>query len=188
LLRFIRLINHEKGANLSERHITVSTCGLVPKIRELAQERLQITLALSLHAPTQEKRRELMPVANKYELNETLDALRFYFEKTHRRVSFEYSLVSGKNDSDEDAYELGRLLYDFPGHINLIPVNTVDGKPFTPSQRDRIAAFKQILEKKSINVTIRRSMGRDIDGACGQLRRRTNAILRQDRSGESAWS
>ena len=186
LLRFIEIITDEKGANLSERHITVSTCGLVPMIRKLADANLQITLALSLHAPTQEKRRALMPVANKYDITETLDALRYYFDRTHRRISFEYALIAGKNDSDEEALTLAKLLKGFPGHVNLIPVNPVDGKEQSASEKKRIEAFKSVLEKNQINVTIRRAMGRDIDGACGQLRRRTNVILRQDGSGTGA--
>lgn len=186
LIHFMDLITDEKGANMSERHITVSTCGLVPMIRKLADENRQITLALSLHAPTQQAREKLMPVARKYDLDETLNALRYYFDKTHRRISFEYALIAGKNDSDNDAATLSKLLKGFPGHVNLIPVNPVDGKEQSATERRQQEAFKSILEKNQINVTIRRAMGRDIDGACGQLRRRTNAILRQDGSGTGA--
>ena len=172
LLKFIRLLNDERGMNLSQRNITVSTCGIVPKIRELADEKLQITLALSLHAPTDEKRRELMPIANSYSLSEVIDACRYYFEKTGRRVSFEYALVSGVNDRDEELNELHELLAGMNCHINLIPVNPIKERKFKSTDHLRVLEFQKKLEKYGINVTIRREMGRDIDGACGQLRRR----------------
>ena len=143
LLKFIELLTDENGLNISQRNVTVSTCGIVPKMRELADKKLQITLALSLHASSQEKRLELMPVANKYEIHEVIEACRYYFEQTGRRVTFEYSLVGGVNDTDEDVRRLADLIH-----------------------------FKNRLEKNAINVTIRREMGRDIDGACGQLRKR----------------
>ena len=172
LLKFIRLINDERGMNLSQRNITVSTCGIVPGIRKLAEEGLQITLALSLHAPTDEKRKALMPIANSYSLSEVIDACRYYFDKTGRRVSFEYALVSGVNDRDEEVAELSRLLKGMNCHINLIPVNPIKEREFKSTDRLRVLEFQKKLEKNGINVTIRREMGRDIDGACGQLRRR----------------
>ena len=172
LLRFIRLITVRGGLNISQRNITVSTCGLVPQIKRLAQEKLQITLALSLHAPFDEKRRELMPIANRYSLTEVIEACRYYAEQTGRRVTFEYALVAGVNDSKEDAAALERLLKPLNCHVNLIPVNPIKEREYRQSARTHIEAFKKHLEKNKINVTIRREMGRDIDGACGQLRRR----------------
>lgn len=172
LLRFIRLITVRGGLNISQRNITVSTCGLVPQIKRLAQEKLQITLALSLHAPFDEKRRELMPIANRYSLTEVIEACRYYAEQTGRRVTFEYALVAGVNDSKEDAAALERLLKRLNCHVNLIPVNPIKEREYRQSARTHIEAFKKHLEKNKINVTIRREMGRDIDGACGQLRRR----------------
>ncbi len=172
LLRFIRILTDEKGQNLSQRNITVSTCGLVPQIRQLARERLQITLALSLHAPNQEKREALMPIARRYELGEVMEACRFYFQETGRRMTFEYSLVGGENDSQRDAQELTELLSGFPCHVNLIPVNPIKERNYVQSDKKVILNFKKKLENYGINVTIRREMGRDIDGACGQLRKR----------------
>ncbi len=171
VLRFLSLLTDEKGLHISQRNITVSTCGLVEKIRSLAKEKLQITLALSLHASSQEKRKKLMPVAYKYELEDVLDACRYYFRETGRRVTFEYSLVAGVNDTSEDARHLAELIGDMNCHVNLIPVNPIAERDFRPSREDGIAAFKNKLEKNRINVTIRREMGRDIQGACGQLRR-----------------
>lgn len=172
LVRFIRLLSHEKGLNISQRNITVSTCGIVPGIRRLAEEQLTITLSLSLHAVTQEKRRELMPIANRYELSEVLDACGHYFEKTGRRLTLEYSLVSGVNDSEEDARVLSKLASPLRAHVNLIPVNPVTERNFVQPEEKIIGNFKKNLEKYGINATLRREMGRDIDGACGQLRRK----------------
>ena len=171
-LKFIHILTDEHGLNISQRNVTVSTCGIVPKILELAEERLQITLALSLHGSTQEKRRKLMPVANKYELGEVLSACDTSFKKTGRRVTFEYSLVHEVNDTDEDAKELSELLAPRNCHLNLIPVNPVKERSFQRPSRKSALNFKNKLEKSGINVTIRREMGSDIDGACGQLRRR----------------
>ena len=171
-LKFIHILTDEHGLNISQRNVTVSTCGIVPRILELAEEHLQITLALSLHGSTQEKRRKLMPVANKYELGEVLSACDTYFEKTGRRVTFEYSLVHRVNDTDEDARELSALLAPRNCHLNLIPVNPVKERSFQRPSRKSALNFKNKLEKSGINVTIRREMGSDIDGACGQLRRR----------------
>ena len=171
LLRFLRILSDEAGQNISQRNITVSTCGIVPMIRRLADEKLGITLALSLHAPNDEKRRELMPIAYKYSLAEVIPACADYFAKTGRRLTFEYSLVGGKNDSEEDARELSRLIGDLNCHVNLIPVNPIKERNFVQSDKKVIEKFKNKLEKYRINVTIRREMGRDINGACGQLRR-----------------
>ena len=172
LLRFSRMLTDEKGQNISQRNITVSTCGLVPEIRKLAEENLQITLALSLHAPNQQKREQLMPIARRYSLPGVLDACRYYFEKTGRRMTFEYSLVGGENDSQQDAEELSRLSGGLNCHVNLIPVNPIKERSYVQSDKKVTLNFKKKLEKYGINVTIRREMGRDIDGACGQLRKR----------------
>lgn len=171
-LRFIRLLTDEHGLNISQRNVTVSTCGIVPKMKELAKENLQITLALSLHGANQKKREELMPVANKYELPEVLAACDEYFKETGRRITFEYSLVHGVNDRDEDAKELAAILKPRNCHLNLIPVNPIKERTFEQPSRKNALNFKNKLEKSGINVTIRREMGADIDGACGQLRRR----------------
>lgn len=171
-VRFIRLISDENGLNISQRNITVSTCGIVPNIKRLAEQQLQITLALSLHGSTQEKRKALMPVANKYELSEVLEACDYYFEKTGRRISFEYSLVQGVNDRDEDARELIAILKPRNCHLNLIPVNPIKERDFQRPSRKSAEEFKNKIEKSGVNVTIRRELGSDIDGACGQLRRR----------------
>ena len=172
LVRFVKLLSDEKGLHISQRNITVSTCGIVPGIRKLAEEDLAITLALSLHAVTQEKRAELMPIARKYELSEVLDACEYYFRRTGRRLTFEYSLVGGVNDYPEDARRLAGLAKPLHSHVNLIPVNPVTERNYVQPDKKVIGNFKKELEKYGINVTIRREMGRDIDGACGQLRRR----------------
>ena len=172
LLKFIELLTDENGLHISQRNITVSTCGIVPKIKELADKKLQITLALSLHASTQEKRLALMPIANKYEIHEVIDACRYYFEQTGRRITFEYSLVGGINDTEEDVNQLCRLIKGMNCHINLIPVNPIKERDFVQPNAKVTEQFKNKLEKNGINVTIRREMGRDIDGACGQLRKR----------------
>ena len=172
LVRFVRLLSSQEGLNISQRNITVSTCGIVPNMYKLADEGLQITLALSLHAPNDEKRRELMPIANKYSIDEILDACRNYFAKTGRRITFEYSLVGGKNDSEADAKELSARISDINCHVNLIPVNPIKERDYVKSTKKVVENFKNKLEKSGINVTIRREMGSDIDGACGQLRRR----------------
>ena len=170
VLRFLELITSEKGLHISQRNVTISTCGIVPKIRDLAQEHLQITLAISLHAPNDEKRRELMPIAKKYSMEELLDACRYYFHETRRRMTFEYSLVHGVNDTEEDIRELTALLKHRNCHLNLIPVNPVRENNFKRPDKKTAGIFQNKLEKNGINVTIRREMGSDIDGACGQLR------------------
>ena len=172
LLRFIHILTEDGGLHISQRNLTVSTCGLVPKIYDLAKEKLQMTLALSLHAPNDVKRRELMPIANKYSVDELLEACRYYFDKTGRRITFEYSLVAGVNDSKENAQELAGRLKGLNCHVNLIPVNPIKERSYVQPDHEAILKFKNRLEKNAIQVTIRREMGRDIDGACGQLRKK----------------
>mgnify|MGYP005894431097 CR=1 FL=1 len=170
LIKFIELLNDERGLNISQRNITVSSCGIVPKLKELADLKLQITLAISLHAPNDELRKTMMPIANKYSIEEIMDVCRYYIECTGRRISFEYSLVKGVNDSMECAKQLIELVKGMNCHINLIPVNPIKERDYKQTGKDEVYAFKNKLEKNGINVTIRREMGRDIDGACGQLR------------------
>lgn len=172
VVRFMRMISDEKGLNISQRNITVSTCGLVPEIYRLADEHLQITLAISLHATNDAKRQSMMPIANRYSIEELLKACRYYYDTNGRRLTFEYSLASGVNDDPEDARALGGLLKGFLWHVNLIPINPVEEREFVQSDRKSIVNFKNNLEKYGGNVTIRREMGRDIQAACGQLRRR----------------
>ena len=172
LLRFVELLSEEHGLHISQRNITVSTCGIVPKIRALADRKLQITLALSLHAPSQEKRLQIMPVAAKYDLSEVMKACDYYFAKTGRRMTFEYSLIHGVNDTDADARALCALLGGKNCHVNLIPVNPVKERSYEQPDHNTTICFKNKLEKNKINVTIRRELGRDIDGACGQLRKK----------------
>jgi len=180
LIRFIKIITDEAGYNLSVRNITVSSCGIVPNIKKLADEGLPVTFALSLHAPTDELRKTIMPIANQYTIEETLEATDYYFNKTGRRITIEYSLMSGINDSKMEAEMLGELLmaHNSRGnqhgiyHVNLIPINPVEERSFKANSSAGVADFKKILEKNRINVTIRRGMGRNIDAACGQLRRK----------------
>ena len=172
LLKFIHILTEEGGLHISQRNLTVSTCGIVPRIRQLADEKLQITLALSLHASTQEKREQIMPVAKAYDLTQVLDACKYYFKQTGRRISFEYSLIEGVNDSAEDVRNLASLLRGMNCHVNLIPVNPIKERDFSRPDTKAVREFQNKLEKCGINVTIRREMGRDIDGACGQLRKR----------------
>lgn len=171
LLKFIHMISDENGLNISQRNITVSTCGLVEKIKALAEEKLQITLAISLHAPNDTIRKELMPVANKYNMDDIMEICEYYYKQTGRRISFEYSLVKGVNDREENAQELIKRLKGMNCHVNLIPVNPIKERDYTHAEDKYIQKFKNILEKNRINVTIRREMGRDIDAACGQLRK-----------------
>lgn len=177
LLRFIEMLTDESGLHISKRNITVSTCGLAPKIKELAEKDLQITLALSLHGVTDEKRKKVMPVAERYSIAELMDACRYYFEKTGRRITFEYALAAGVNDAKEDAQGLAALSGSVHAHVNLIPVNPVREREFAASGKDTVRAFQKKLEEAGVNVTLRREMGRDIDGACGQLRRNYADVL-----------
>lgn len=179
VIKFLRLIGDPDGLNIGYRHISLSTCGIVPKIKELQKENLPITLSISLHAANNEKRSEIMPINRKYNIDELLDACRTYFAATGRRISFEYTLISGKNDSVGDAEELASLLNSklrtksssMPIHVNLIPVNEVDERDFVHSGKKAIAAFAQTLEKRGIRATVRRKLGSDINASCGQLRR-----------------
>ncbi|MBQ1897480.1 MAG: 23S rRNA (adenine(2503)-C(2))-methyltransferase RlmN [Lachnospiraceae bacterium] len=173
--RFLSMISDENGLNISQRNLTVSTCGLVPEIRKLADLHLGITLAISLHAGTDEKRQRLMPIALKYSLDELMDACSYYFRETGRRLTFEYSLIAGVNDTPQDADEIAHLASKVHAHVNLIPVNPVTETGFTPTSGKDTNAFKAALEKRGVTATVRREMGRDIDGACGQLRKRRMA-------------
>lgn len=169
--KFLKMISDENGLNISQRNITLSTCGLVPRIRELAELNLQITLAISLHAPNDDIRKTIMPIANRYTIDEILSACEYYFEKTGRRITFEYSLINGVNDSLKEAKELALRIKHINCHVNLIPINPIKERSFKQGTQDEIYDFKKLLEKYKINVTIRREMGRDIQGACGQLRK-----------------
>jgi len=172
LISFIKILTSEEGLNLGRRNITISTCGIVPNIYKLADENLGVTLALSLHAPSDEKRKSIMPIANKYSINEIMEAVSYFNDKTGRRVTFEYALAKGVNDTDEDISLLINLAKPIGAHINLIPVNPVTERGYNPTPNGRVLSFKNKLENKGINVTIRRELGQDIDGACGQLRHR----------------
>lgn len=173
VIKFLELITDENGANISQRNITLSTCGLVPKMKELADRKMQITLALSLHASDDETRKELLPIAKRYTIDEVLGACRYYFDKTGRRITFEYSLVAGVNDTPEEAEKLAALVKGINCHVNLIPVNPIKERDFVQSGKKAVQQFKYRLEKNGVNATIRREMGRDINGACGQLRNET---------------
>lgn len=170
--RFLFLANCEEGLGLSMRNISLSTCGIVPAIYELMDMNLQLTLSVSLHAPNDEIRSSLMPINNKYNVNELIKACRIYTKKTSRRISFEYSMISGVNDSDECAEELSKLLKGMLCHVNLIPVNNVRENNFVKSDDKRLKRFVSILEKNAINVTVRRTLGKDIEASCGQLRKK----------------
>lgn len=172
LIRFIHLLTGPEGLNLSQRSVTVSTCGIVPNIYRLAEEGFHITLALSLHAATDEQRRQIMPIANRYTIGELMEACGVYYEKTGRQITFEYSLIRGVNDSSEDARGLTRLAKPLKAHINLIPVNPVRERGYEHPDRTHVLAFKKELENNGVNVSIRRALGVDIEGACGQLRNR----------------
>ena len=177
--RMLHLLTNPQGLNISQRNITVSTCGIVPKIKELAKEHLQITLAISLHSPTDEMRKELMPIANRYSIDEIMEACEDYFNETKRRITFEYSLVAGVNDKPELATILANRLKQLNCHVNLIPVNPIEERDFRQPEQESIQNFKKMLEKNRINVTIRREMGRDIQGACGQLRKNYQKNIQQ---------
>jgi len=170
VIRFIRLANHKDGLNIGMRHISLSTCGLVDKINRLAEEDIPLTLSVSLHAADNEVRRSMMPVANKWTVEELIDACKRYIEKTGRRISFEYAMIQGVNDSVRDAEKLGKLLSGMLCHVNLIPINPVGGKNYKKSEKNSIGVFTRTLEKYKINVTVRRKLGSDIDASCGQLR------------------
>lgn len=170
VVRFLKLLSCEKGMNLSLRHVSLSTCGLVPRIYDLAKLDLGLTLSISLHASDNRSRSEIMPVNDRYDINELIQACKDYFKATGRRISFEYALINGHNDSSEDAVRLAKLLGGFVCHVNIIPVNKIKERNFT-SDRQSAQRFRERLEKLGINATVRRTLGADIDAACGQLRR-----------------
>jgi len=174
VMRFLELVNSPEGMNISMRHISLSTCGLVPKIRELAEKKLQLTLSVSLHAPSDEVRNTIMPVNKAYDSEELLQACRDYYRITGRRISFEYAMIDGVNDREEDARLLLKRLRGLPAHMNLIPLNHVEESPLKPSSRKAVQRFRQILEEGGIPATVRRTLGGDIDASCGQLRRKYN--------------
>jgi 23S rRNA (adenine2503-C2)-methyltransferase len=172
VMNFIRIVNSDYGLNIGQRHITLSTCGIVPMIKKLTEENLQITLAISLHAPNDNIRMQSMPIANKYSIYDIIKACKYYTDKTKRRVTFEYALIKDFNDKKEHAEELADLLKNMLCHVNLIPVNEVKENEFKKSSKETIEKFKMVLQNKGIETTIRREMGSDINAACGQLRQR----------------
>ena len=174
VLRFLELVNSPEGMNISMRHISLSTCGLVPKIDELASHKLQISLAISLHGPNDEIRNRIMPVNKAYPIEELLAACRQYYDATSRRIHFEYAMIDGLNDSVECAKELLRRLKGLPAHVNMIPLNHVEESPLKPSSRAAVQKFQQTLEDGGVTATVRRTLGSDIDASCGQLRRKYN--------------
>lgn len=176
MIKFMHNVNHEKGLNIGLRHITLSTCGVVPGIYKLAEENLPITLTISLHAPNNDIRDRLMPVNHKYKIKELIAACKHYAEKTGRRLSFEYSLIHNENDSMENAQELASLVRLLHAHVNLIPVNKVEERNFTKGSQNEINAFQKKLEKLGVNATIRRELGADISASCGQLRKKAANI------------
>ena len=172
VVKAIRIINHPKGLNIGARHISISTSGLVPKIYQLAEENIQCTLSISLHATTDEQRSKMMPVNNRYNIEELLQACKDYIKKTHRRISFEYALAKENNDNLEDAKRLVKLLKGMLCHVNLIPINKIENGSYTKSSNENIMKFRDYLNDHGIVATIRRELGSDIDAACGQLRRK----------------
>ena len=172
VMRFLELVNSEDGLNISMRHISLSTCGLIPKIDKLAEKKLQISLAISLHGPNNEIRSKVMPVNKAYPIEDLLEACRRYYDATSRRIHFEYAMIDGVNDREEHAKELLRRLKGLPAHFNLIPLNHVEESPLKPSSRASVARFQKILEDGGITATVRRTLGSDIDASCGQLRRK----------------
>ena len=170
VLRFLELVNHPEGLNIGMRHISLSTCGVIPGIERLAELGLQLTLSVSLHAPDSKTRSRIMPVNNAYDVDELFAACHRYFRKTGRRISFEYAMIDGINDSDAQADLLAKKIRGMPGHVNLIPLNDVVESEFRPSKR--VAAFQKRLESHGVTATVRRSLGGDIDASCGQLRRK----------------
>ncbi|MEG2928547.1 MAG: 23S rRNA (adenine(2503)-C(2))-methyltransferase RlmN [Oscillospiraceae bacterium] len=170
VIAFIKIISSPEGKNISQRNISLSTCGIVPKIYELAQLKLGITLSISLHATTNELRKKTMPITNTYSLEKLMAACRDYTKQTGRRISFEYAMIQGVNDREEDAQRLAQLLKGFINHVNLIPINPVDGSPYTQSDARVIREFQNKLTQLNVNATIRRRLGQDISAACGQLR------------------
>ena len=174
VMRFLELVNSEEGMNISMRHISLSTCGLVPKIDELAKKKLQLSLAISLHGPNNEIRSRIMPVNKAYDIDTLLAACRRYYDATSRRIHFEYAMIDGVNDGEEHAKELLKRLKGLPSHVNMIPLNHVEESPLKPSSRAAVAKFQKILEDGGVTATVRRTLGSDIDASCGQLRRKYN--------------
>ena len=172
VMRFLELVNSPDGMNISMRHISLSTCGLIPKIDELAAKKLQISLAISLHGPNNEIRNQVMPVNKAYPIEDLLEACRRYYAVTSRRIHFEYAMIDGVNDRDEDAREILRRMKGLPAHFNLIPLNHVEESPLKPSSKTQVARFQKLLEAGGITATVRRTLGGDIDASCGQLRRK----------------
>ena len=172
VMRFLELVNHPDGMNISMRHISLSTCGLVPMIDKLAERKLQISLAISLHGPTDEIRNRIMPVNKAYPIAELLSACHRYYDATSRRIHFEYAMIDGVNDREQDAKELIRLLKGLQAHVNMIPLNHVEESPLKPSSRQAVQRFQKLLEDAGIPATVRRTLGGDIDASCGQLRRK----------------
>ena len=172
LVKFLKIVNDEDGLNIGNRHITISTCGLVPEIRALADLQIPINLAISLHAPTDDVRQKMMPIAQKYSIYDIIESCQYYLKKNNRRITFEYALIRGVNDREDDARVLSYILKGLLCHVNLIPVNSVDESPYVKSHQDKIKAFERILKSSGIEVTVRREMGSDIQAACGQLRNR----------------
>ena len=172
VMRFLELVNSPEGMNISMRHISLSTCGLVPRIDALAQRKLQLSLAISLHGPNDEIRGRLMPVNRAYPMDQLLDACRRYYAATSRRIHFEYAMIDGVNDSEDNAKELLQRLKGLPAHVNMIPLNHVEESPLKPSSRTAVARFQKILEAGGVTATVRRTLGGDIDASCGQLRRK----------------
>ena len=172
VMRFLELVNSPEGMNISMRHISLSTCGLVPMIDKLAEKKLQISLAISLHGPNDEIRNRIMPVNKAYPIDQLLDACRRYYAATSRRIHFEYAMIDGVNDTEQHAKELIRLLKGLQAHVNMIPLNHVEESPFKPSSRQAVQRFQKLLEDAGIPATVRRTLGGDIDASCGQLRRK----------------
>ena len=175
VMRFLQLVNSPEGMNIGMRHNSLSTCGIVPKILELAESRLQLTLSVSLHAPSDEIREQIMPVDRRWKVDELLEACRTYYDKTGRRISFEYAMIRDVNDSQETAKLLIKKLRGLPAHVNLIPLNNVEESPLKPSSRQTVQQFQSLLEAHGIPCTVRRTLGSDIDASCGQLRRKYQA-------------
>jgi len=171
VLKFLRIVNHPEGINIGSRHISLSTCGLVPKILELAKENIQLTLSISLHAPNDTIRSRTMPVNQKYSIDKLIEACKIYTEETKRRITFEYALIDGVNDSAEQATELAHKIKGMLCHVNLIPVNSIENGKYRKSNKDKIENFKNILGRFGVEATVRRELGSDISAACGQLRR-----------------
>jgi 23S rRNA (adenine2503-C2)-methyltransferase len=172
VMKFIKIVNNPYGLGIGSRHITISTCGIIPKIYQFADEKLQVNLSISLHAPNDELRTQLMPINKAYPLEELMKACKYYIEKTRRRITFEYSLIEGVNDKKEHAYQLADLLKGMLCHVNLIPINYVKEIGFKKAANEKVMMFKKIIENAGISCTVRRELGSDIEAACGQLRRK----------------